>query len=297
MKSSTLNPFAAKLCLVIGLASAAVAQDAAVNQQGGRPLRERGDSAGDQRGSRPDHSRTKSFEAVDADKDGVLTFEEFSQMRRLTQMEEKKRRKLYDFLDRNQDGQLHMRELQPRKPEWLDSLRKRFSQLDADGDGGLDLKEFARSPQMTEKGRGMVARLFKKTDRNHDNKIERFELQWSGGSRDKPAIDFVQYDTNRSSGLDFQEYSKIPLMKKIPEERRKKIFERVDADGDGEILPSEIKAAHQGRRNQPLRRPMRPGQERKAGQERRPGQEMRPSHDRRPGGGKPLRRRPAGPRR
>lgn len=240
-----------------------------------------GRAKGHQHGPDQGRPRSKAFEAVDANKDGVLTFGEFSQMGRLITMDEPKRRKLFDFLDRNKDGKLHLRELRPREPGWLAPLRKGFAALDTDKNGGLDLKEFSQCPQMAHKGEDVVSRIFARADRNNNNRIERFELKWSGGPRARPTIDFAKHDSNASGGLDFEEYSKLPLMEKIPAERRKKLFERIDADKSGEISAGEVKAAHKRHRHHSSHGKPQRGS-------------ARGSAERAPAGGKHHRRGPVG---
>ena len=218
----------------------------------GHPPRERGskspkprsqDSAGKNGG------HFKSFQAVDIDKNGELTFEEFSAIGRLAKMDEKKRRKLFDFLDRNSDGKLHMRELQSREPSWIASVRKNFAQIDSDNSGNLNLFEFSNALDFTDKPKDLTTRFFSKMDSNNDQVIERSELKWSNRLRTKPQIDFVKYDINQSGGLDFGEYSKLPLMSKCPEERRKQVFARIDTDSNGEISTEEVRAAHKAHRS------------------------------------------------
>lgn len=205
--------------------------------------------------------RAKVFAKADVNKDGALTFEEFSAMDRLVKMQEEKCRRLFDFLDRNKDGKLHRRELQPREPDWLPPLRKQFGRLDANQNGALDMAEFLSFPHMKGKDRRMVERLFFRLDRNKNKVLERGELKRMGGLKPRPRFDFDKHDLDQSGGLDFKEYSTLPFMDRVPERRRKKLFERIDADKDGDISRAEIRAAHHRHRVLPHgeKRPRRPG--------------------------------------
>ena len=52
----------------------------------------------------------------------------------------------------------------------------------------------------------------------------------------RPDIHFTNHDANSSGGLDYQEYAGIPWMNKWPEQRRKKLFDRIDRDvGRGDL--------------------------------------------------------------
>lgn len=113
----------------------------------------------------------------DVDKDGFLSFEEFSKSPRLVRMKESKRRKLFDYLDQNKDGKLSMREL-PR-----------------------------------------------------------------GQHHGPPEINFKKFDEDQSGGLSFEEFSKIPWVARIPEGRRKALFQKMDLKNDGEISPKEVRQA------------------------------------------------------
>jgi Ca2+-binding EF-hand superfamily protein len=194
------------------------------------------------------------FKALDKDGDGFLSFEEFSQSERLLRIDEEKRRKLFDFLDRNKDGKLHMRELRPAVPRWMSSVHKEFDRLDVNKSGSLDFVEFSKASQIAKMDERERRKLFKRLDRNKDQAIQRAELRGPGGpgnSREHkahPKIDFEKYDTNQSGGLDFDEYSRLPWMSRIPEERRKMIFEKLDRDKNGEISPEEVKSAWADRR-------------------------------------------------
>ena len=189
-------------------------------------------------------NRLKNFNALDKNNDEALSFDEFSQMRRLVKMNGEKKRKLFDFLDQNKDGELRLKELHTREPFWVKELRRTFTQLDADQSGGLDVKELATLTPLSGKRKRSLSRIISKMDLNQSKTIEFSEIRWSRRPDIRLGVDFEKYDVNKSKGLDFDEYSKLPLMKKFPEVRRKGFFKRIDTNESGEISPAEIKAAH-----------------------------------------------------
>jgi Ca2+-binding EF-hand superfamily protein len=220
----------------------------------------------------------RNFKVLDLDGDGFLSFEEFSKSKRLVRMPEVKRRKLFDYLDRNKDAKLDLRELRPAPPSWMVALRKEFSRLDKDQTGALDFVQFTKSSQIAKMNKGDQIRLFRRLDQNKDQRIRMKELS-KIRHRGCPEIDLKKYDTNRSGGLDFDQFSKIPWVSRIPEERRKKVFGKIDLDKDGEISPREIRRSWGARRKHgpPRARPHGP--------------HYGPPHGRSPHG-KPLRGKP-----
>ncbi len=193
--------------------------------------------------------RAQLFEEVDKNHDGLLTFLEFSGIKRLARLDEAKRRRIFDMLDRNKDGNLQLCELQCREPGWLRGLRRSFDRLDINRDGTLDFKEFTKLSSLEKKDEHVRKRMFAKLDRNQNGTIERSELRWRGRRPHHPRFDFSKYDKDNSNGLSYEEYSKIPWINKVPETRRKKLFQRIDVDKNGEISPDEVRNARPGRRH------------------------------------------------
>lgn len=205
----------------------------------------------------PGHGKANmgiDFKTLDTDGDGFLSFDEFSQSARLSRMDVKKRRKLFDYLDRNNDGRLHMRELRFQPPRCIAVLRKEFDLLDLDGSGALNLAEFSKAAPLEKMDEKARRRLFKSLDKNRDQLIQRSELKMKGfhGGRDvrkgPHPNHFKKYDVNSSGGLDFDEFSKLPWVGRIPENRKKMLFDELDQNNDGEVSPTEVRAVWAGSR-------------------------------------------------
>ncbi len=187
-----------------------------------------------------DHLR--AFRQADTNQDGFLTVEEFENMQRLARLESEKRKRLFAFLDKNKDGKLHHKELHPATPPHFGMVLNHFARLDTDGSGSLSLNELSKAPLFAKTPADQLARLFAKMDRNKNGQLEKSDLMIHG-HRDRPAIQFGQHDKDNSGGLSFEEYSTIPFMDRVPEQRRKKIFERIDANKDQQLSPEEIRKA------------------------------------------------------
>jgi len=183
--------------------------------------------------------RESNFKKLDLDKDGALSFEEFSKSERLAQLDEGKTRRLFDFIDRNKDGVLQGVELRPRDGQ---GKRVDFKKLDTNKDGALDLQELSKSKLIA--NQGDLAKLFKHLDKNKDGYLKPEEITKILSRFPKMDLDFGMYDTNESGGLDYEEYSKLPFVGRFPDDRRKKRFEKMDANDDGELSPEEIRSAH-----------------------------------------------------
>ena len=195
--------------------------------------------------------RGKAFADVDIDNDRQLTFSEFAGAKRLQNMEPKKQRQLFDFLDYDKDGYLQMRELFPATPKWMKVARREFPRFDTNKDGQLTITEFSELMKLTNENKLKPAELFDRLDQNKNNGIEWSELNAKPRRFSQPDGGFAAHDKNASGGLDYEEYSQMPWVCKWPELRRKKLFERIDVDGDGELSKHEVRDVHSYRRRTP----------------------------------------------
>ncbi|MFK7909423.1 MAG: EF-hand domain-containing protein [Akkermansiaceae bacterium] len=189
-----------------------------------------------------DHDNQRAFRDADVNQDGFLSPEEFAQMKRLARLDSAKRERIFSFLDKNKDGKLHHRELHPVAPPRMGQLAKSFQRLDSDKSGGLNREELAKSPVFKNTPQEHLDRMFRKMDRNKNKELEKSELM-KAAHRIRPTIGFEKYDEDKSGGLSFTEYSSMPFMNRVNEDRRKKAFERIDLNKDKQLTPDEIRKA------------------------------------------------------
>lgn len=126
-----------------------------------------------------------------------------------------------------------------------------FRRMDADSDGMITKGEFFASPRLSRLPEGKREGIFARLDRNGDGSLDKreiHEIRRQGGGRLR---EFRELDVDRSGGLNFVEFSEGRIFKKLPEEKRREIFGRLDTDGDGEVSPKD--------RPEKPRRPERPG--------------------------------------
>lgn len=190
------------------------------------------------------------YKEADTNDDGILTIDEFEKIKRLARLEPEKRQRLFWFLDKNKDGKLHHNELHPTASEHFGKALKQFDRLDKDNSGGLSQKELGKALLFAEIPTSQLARSFGKIDRNNNGELEKNELA-KHEHHVCPPIHFAQHDRDKSGGLSFEEYSAIPFMNRVPKQRCKKIFDRIDTDKDQQLSPQEI------RRVKPPRPPRR----------------------------------------
>lgn len=202
--------------------------------------------------------RGLTFKELDTDGNGLLNFVEFSNSPRLRAVPEQNRRKIFDRLDRNKDGNLTVKELWLPGLHWRVKLRRNFHQADIDKDGFLDIVEFMQVRHLTKMPEENRRRIFKRLDSNADQRLSKREIRFVKKKRIKSfKAKFLAHDKNGDGNLNYAEYSELPFVKRFHEKRKRRFFRNLDKNNDGKISPKEIHRV--GRPNHHKRkRPMRP---------------------------------------
>lgn len=193
--------------------------------------------------------KIKPFERADIDRDHKLSFAEFVSVKRLQHMEADKRRKLFSYLDQNTDGFLQAEELHPPAPKWMKMASKSFSRFDQNKDGVLNIDEFSSLTGLLKMKKADPVNLFQRLDQNKNGFLEKAELETTLPRVKCSNVDFMTHDSDASGTIDYDEYSQALVVSKWSELRRRKLFQRIDADGDGELSKLELSAGVSGRRH------------------------------------------------
>lgn len=137
------------------------------------------------------------------------------------------------------DGGKHMdRERRERPP--FGNPGEMFRRMDKDRDGRITKGEFFAAPRMEGLPEEKRERIFSRLDRDSDGVISEEEIREMRRDAERRAREeFRELDADNSGGLDFAEFSKGKFFGKLPEAKRKQIFERMDTDGNGEITPED----------------------------------------------------------
>lgn len=115
-----------------------------------------------------------------------------------------------------------------------------FKSMDTNEDGLISKEEFFAAPRIAKLSEEKREKLFARFDRNGDGSISKQEMhELRKESREQREREFRELDLNNSGGLDFEEFSKGKFFQRLPEEKRREIFERMDTNKDGEISPED----------------------------------------------------------
>lgn len=115
-------------------------------------------------------------------------------------------------------------------------MMEMWRKADTDGDGFISQAEFGameRPGRLPEEKR---AAIFKRFDKDGDGRLGPDEMprKPQGGM---PPLE--QVDANKDGRIVFEEFLKLGFVDRLPEERRRALFERMDHDGDGALTAKD----------------------------------------------------------
>lgn len=111
-----------------------------------------------------------------------------------------------------------------------------WKKADADGDGFISPEEFGTMERPRRLPEEKRAEIFRRLDKSGDGKLGPNEMprRQQGGM---PPL--AQVDADKDGRIVFEEFLKLGFVTRLPEERRRALFERMDHDGDGAITPKD----------------------------------------------------------
>lgn len=164
--------------------------------------------------------------------------------------------KIFEQLDKNQDGKLTADEIPEDKRRFFDQLAR---ESDADGDGIIEKEEYlappkekpsvslpeGKRPGMAEKPPRDFGEIFNRADKNGDGKVSLEEIPEKLAARLKPLMEKLGKDE-----ITREEFEKLANRRKQPPEsgqpgkggrpNLEQLFESADQDGDGKILLKDV---------------------------------------------------------
>jgi Ca2+-binding EF-hand superfamily protein len=111
-----------------------------------------------------------------------------------------------------------------------------WKKADTDGDGFISASEFAAMERPGQLPDDKRDEIFNRLDKDGDGRIGPGEIprRPQGGM---PPLG--QVDADKDGRIVFEEFKKLGFVAKLPEERQRKIFGRMDRDGDGALTPKD----------------------------------------------------------
>ena len=188
------------------------------------------------------------FSEADVNNDSALSLGEFSKLKRMVHLKPEEIGKLYNFLDRDNDGQLSLNEVKPPLPIWKSVLLKNFAAIDTDKSDDISFDEFISANKLMHRKRRGERHLFDHIDSNRDRLLDLNEIKGADVNIFGKKLSFKELDKDKDGGISFEEYSEIPMMNKLSESKIIMMFGRVDLDENGSLTEEEIGLKRKGRR-------------------------------------------------
>lgn len=131
-----------------------------------------------------------------------------------------------------------------------------WKKADTDGDGSISLAEFSAMERPSRLPEEKRLEIFKRIDKNGDGKIGPDEMP-KGRPGGMPPLEQVDFD--KDGRIVFSEFQKLGFVARLPEERQRAMFARMDRDGDGALTPKDRPEGHRdGKGGQDGKGPRKP---------------------------------------
>ncbi len=155
-----------------------------------------------------------------------------------------------------------------------------WKQADANRDQKLSKEEFVQLPRISQLPAEKQDKLFVHLDKDQGGFLEpgemnppvgatNPEMSPAGDAKRRPLPRIAEMDRDGDRKISFEEFVQGAMVSKLPEDRRRKIFDKMDRNKDGVLSPEDGPAAGQGPRRPEGRQESRP--------ERAPGNPLPPS--------------------
>jgi len=187
-------------------------------------------------GGRP--GAPEMMKRLDTDKNGEISLAEFSASERIQSLDETIRKKLFDRLDKNDDGVISKNELKP--PHGGPGFPP-IEKLDVNKDRQVSFEEFSNSPKFKQMPPERVRRIFDRLDRNKDGFLNRKDhVKPDPGRRGKKG-GVKGFDLDGDDRISRGEFRQSPMALSMPEEARMKLFKKLDKNSDDFLDAEELR--------------------------------------------------------
>lgn len=121
------------------------------------------------------------------------------------------------------------------------AIHEFIRKADSDGDGRVSRAEFEALERIARLPEDKRAQLFKRLDKDGDEAIHPDELPKSRRNHpDRQRFPLMEkLDQNGDDQVSMEEFLAGPLAKRVPEERLRALFARLDRDGDGVLTAAD----------------------------------------------------------
>lgn len=154
----------------------------------------------------------------------------------------------------------------PRKQRPTDESPRRnfmeaWKKADSNNDSALSFEEFSTLPRLQAIPEEKRAKLFERLDKDDNNLLTLEEMQRMRQSKHNGPNHrkrLWELDTDKSGGITWEEFSAGEMFRKLPPEKQRKLFDRLDTNKDGIISPDDRPERPRRKRPNDQESPRRP---------------------------------------